>query len=368
MSDYYEILGVSRDATDAEIKKAYRKLSRQYHPDLVGSEADNDERIKEINAAYETLSNPEKRRMYDLGGTGAAHGGFGGFTDIFETFFSAAGGGMRGPVPRGRRGQDSLAQVTITLAEAAFGAEKEITVNTAVRCATCDGSCCAPGSAPLTCTACNGSGSVQRVARSFLGNMVTTVPCGACQGYGTIIPEPCSECAGEGRVRTRKTITVQIPAGVSDGTRMRLSGRGEAGPGGGPNADLYVEIREKAHPTLVRDGDDLFAKITLPFTAAALGTVCTLETLDGPQEVPIAAGTQSGDEVRLAGLGVGRLHRDSRGDLFVHVQVATPTDLDDAQRELLQQLAVLRGEERVEPKVEHRKEGFFSRLRDAFQG
>lgn len=361
MSDFYEVLGVARDATQAEIKKAYQKLARKYHPDLAGRSEENEAKIKEINVAYETLSNPEKRREYDNPGPQ----GFGGFGDFFESFFQAAGGGMRGPVSRSQRGRDALAQVEVTLAEAAFGVEKEISFNTYVRCGVCEGSCCAPGTEPVTCSVCGGSGSVQRLTRSFMGQVVTTSPCGECQGYGTVIASPCTECAGQGRVPSHSKVKVGIPAGVGDGTRIRLSGRGEAGPGGGPNGDLYVEIVEIAHPTLERNGDHLHAFVSIPLTAAALGTVFPLETLDGEEDVEIPAGTQSGAEIRLRGMGMTRLHRQTRGDLYVHVAVETPTDLDDAQRGLLEQLAALRGEESVRP-TPRGKESFFSRLREAF--
>ncbi|MDO4791890.1 MAG: molecular chaperone DnaJ [Buchananella hordeovulneris] len=362
MTDYYEVLGVERDATQAQIKKAYQKLARQYHPDLAGRSEENEAKIKEINVAYETLSNPEKRREYD----NPTPQGFGGFGDIFETFFQAAGGGRRGPIPRGQRGRDSLTHVRLTLAEAAFGVEKEISLDTYVRCGQCSGSCCAAGTSPVTCSVCQGSGSVQRIARTIMGQMMTTAACSECQGYGTVIASPCSECAGQGRVPSRTTLKVAIPAGMSEGTRIRLPGRGEAGPGGGPAGDLYVEIVEIPHPSLERAGEHLHAFVSIPLTAAALGTVFPLETLDGEQDVEIPAGTQTGAEIRLRGLGVTRLHRHSRGDLFVHVEVETPTDLDDAQRDLLEQLAALRGEESVRPSAQRPKEGFFSRLRDAF--
>lgn len=371
MTDYYEVLGVSRDATPEEIKRAYRKLARQYHPDVAGP--DGAERFKEITAAHEVLSNPEKRQMYDLGGgmPGMSGSGAGfGFSDIFETFFQAAagGGGSRGPASRVRRGQDALIRIDVDLADAAFGATREVVVDTAVVCTVCHGTCCRPGTGPVTCVECQGRGSVQRVARSFLGNVMTTAPCAACGGFGTVIPDPCPECSGEGRVRTRRSITVNVPAGVDSGTRIKLSGQGEVGPGGGPAGDLYVEIREKKHEVFSRRGDDLHCTIELPMTAAALGTVLPVETLDGVQEVDIRPGTQPDDVITLRGLGVGHLQGVGRGDLHVHVQVLVPTRLTPDQEGLLRDLAAQRGEERPEARLAPVKSSMFRKLRDTFAG
>lgn len=372
MTDYYEVLGVSRDASPEEIKRAYRKLARQYHPDVAG--ADGAERFKEISVAHEVLSNPEKRRMYDLGGgamPGMSGSGAGfGFSDIFETFFQAAAGGAatRGPASRVRRGQDALIRIDVDLAEAAFGAARELTVDTAVVCPTCHGTCCRPGTGPVTCVECQGRGSVQRVARSFLGNVMTTAPCAACGGYGSVIPDPCTECSGEGRVRTRRTITVNVPAGVDSGTRIKLSGQGEVGPGGGPAGDLYVEVRERKHPVFTRRGDDLHCTIELPMTAAALGTVVAMETLDGVQDLDIRPGTQPDDVVTLKGFGVGHLQAPGRGDLLVHVRVTVPTELTPEQEQLLRDLAAQRGEERPEARLSPVKSSVLRKLRDTFVG
>ncbi|MDO5699986.1 MAG: molecular chaperone DnaJ [Bowdeniella nasicola] len=356
MKNYYDILGVSKQASSDEIKKAYRKLARKLHPDVAGPDAE--EEFKDVQRAYEVLSNPEKRQMYDLGGEsalgggGAPGGGFGGFSDIFDTFFSAAtGGGASGPTPRGRRGQDALVRLTITLEDATFGVQKDLQVDTAVLCPTCEGSCCQPGTHPETCGTCGGRGSVQRVARSFLGQVMTTAPCPDCRGHGTVITHPCTECSGDGRVRTRRTLSVQVPAGVDTGTRIRMSGRGEVGPGGGPAGDLYVEIAVSSHAVFAREGDDLHCTVTIPMTAAALGTVLTLTTLDGDREIQVAPGTPSEHIETLRGLGVTHLRGAGRGDLLVHIRVAVPTDLDERQRELLSELASLRGEERVEPTI-----------------
>lgn len=374
MTDYYEILGVPRDATPEQIKKAYRRLARELHPDVAGNDPASEERFKDVSRAYDVLGNADKRRAYDLGGdpssAGGGMGGGFGFQDIFETFFGAATGAtaQRGPIPRARRGQDALVRLDIDLSEATFGAHREVQVDTAVVCPTCQGTCCRPGTSPRTCEVCGGRGSVQRVARSFLGQVMTTQPCAACQGFGTVIPEPCTECAGEGRVRSRRTISVDVPAGVDTGTRIKLTAQGEVGPAGGPAGDLYLEIRERRHDVFVRRGDDLHATLPVPMTAAALGTVLTLDTLDGPQEVDLRPGTQPDQEVVLKGLGVGHLHIGGRGDLHVHVDVQVPVGLDDEQTELLQRLAALRGEERPEARLATSSTGMFARLREKLAG
>ena len=371
-ADYYDILGVGRDAGTDEIKRAYRKLARQLHPDVAQGE-DAEERFKEVSRAYEVLSNPEKRRMYDSGvdPAGPSGGGFGagfGFQDIFETFFGAGTSARRGPMPRARRGQDALVRLDMDLAEAAFGTHREVPVDTAVLCPTCQGSCCRPGTSPRTCDVCGGAGVVQRVARSFLGQVMTSSPCAACHGFGTVIPEPCPECSGEGRVRSRRTLTVDVPAGVETGTRIKLPGQGEVGPAGGPPGDVYLEVRQRQHPTLIRQGDDLHCTLEIPMTAAALGTVVEIETLDGIRELDIWPGTQPGAVLTEKGLGVGHLHGVGRGDLHVHVEVQVPTGIDDEQERLLRELAALRGEERPEARLAAAQSGVFARLRDKLAG
>lgn len=375
-TNYYEILGVGRDATQDQIKKAYRRLARELHPDVASGDG-AEERFKDVSRAYEVLSNPEKRQMYDRGvdptapgGGGAGFGAGFGFQDIFETFFGAAQGAsaQRGPVPRARRGQDALVRLDIDLAEAAFGAHREVPVDTAVLCGTCQGSCCRPGTSPRTCDVCGGRGVVQRVARSFLGQVMTSSPCAACHGFGTVIPEPCPECSGEGRVRSRRTLSVDVPAGVDTGTRIKLTGQGEVGPAGGPPGDVYLEIRERNHDTFVRRGDDLHCTLEIPMTAAALGTAVELETLDGPRTFDIRPGTQPGDVLVERGLGVGHLHVGGRGDLNVHIDVQVPTTLDDEQEALLRRLAELRGEERPASRMAPAYPGVFAKLRDKLAG
>jgi len=371
-SDLYAVLGVSRDATAEEIKRSYRRLARELHPDVNPDPATQD-RFKEVTAAYEVLSDPDKRQMYDLGGdprSGAGGAGFGqgfGFGDIMDAFFGTQ---SRGPRPRMGRGKDALIRLQVTLAEATFGATRDLTVDTAVACDECHGAGTAPGSQVVTCTMCQGRGEVQSVQRSFLGQVMTARPCPQCQGYGTLIPHPCPECSGEGRVRTRRTLTVKIPPGVDTGTRIQLTGEGEVGPGAGPAGDLFLEIVEAPHEVFSRQGDDLHCTITLPMTAAALGTSIDLETLDGPESIDVRAGTQSGETVTLRQKGVTHLRASGRGDLHVHVDVQTPTKLDERQEELLRELAGLRGEERpagtVQASHPGQGGGLFSRLRDAF--
>ena len=385
--DLYEVLGVSRDASPEEIKKAYRKLARQLHPD-VNPDAETQERFKEVTRAYDVLSDPKKREMYDLGGDplgAAGAGGFGqgfSFTDIMDAFFGQAAG-SRGPRPRTRRGQDALIRLQLDLAEAAFGVSKEIKVDTAVTCTLCSGAGTAPGTSTAPCTTCAGRGEISHVQRSFLGEVRTMRPCPTCRGFGTVIPNPCSECSGDGRVRARRAINVKIPAGVDAGTRVQLSGEGEVGPGGGPAGDLYVEIEVTAHPVFTRRGEDLLCTITLPMTAAALGTSVELPTLeadlvDAGQDasdvertvsVDIRPGMQSGEQLVMRGRGVPRLRGTGRGDLVTTVVVETPTKLDHEQSELLRRLAELRNEENPVAAVEeNRHKGVFGRFRDAFGG
>jgi molecular chaperone DnaJ len=385
--DLYELLGVDRDADADTIKKAYRRLARQLHPD-VNPDPASQEKFKEVSLAYEVLSDPQKRAAYDRGGDpfGGAGSGFGqgagfSFTDIMDAFFGGGGaaGQGRGPRPRERRGQDALIRLEVELAEAAFGITRDLKVDTAVLCSTCHGEGTAPGTHPIPCETCRGAGEVAHVQRSFLGEIRTLRPCAACRGFGSIIPDPCRECSGDGRIRSRRTLTVKIPAGVDSGTRVQLTGEGEVGPGGGPAGDLYVEIHIAPHETFTRHGNDLHCTVTLPMTAAAMGTVLTLPTLEAdvvtgeatdPQlettfDLEVRPGTQSGSEQVLRGRGVPGL-RGGRGDLIVTTVVETPTRLDPRQEELLLELAAIRGEEQPTGQVRPSTKSVFGRLRDAF--
>jgi molecular chaperone DnaJ len=384
--DLYELLGVARDADADTIKKAYRRLARRLHPD-VNPDPEAQAQFQEVGRAYEVLSDPQKRAAYDRGGDPFGGGGFGGqgagfsFTDIMDAFFGGQPGAQqRGPRPRVRRGQDALIRLEIDLAEAAFGVSRELKVDTAVVCTTCHGEGAAPGSHPVPCETCRGAGEVAHVQRSFLGEIRTLRPCAACRGFGSVIPDPCRECSGDGRIRSRRSLTVKIPAGVDTGTRVQLAEQGEVGPGGGPPGDLYVEINVARHPTFTRHGNDLHCTVTLPMTAAALGTVLELPTLEAdvvpPEgaatdletsfELEIKPGTQSGTETVLRGRGVPGL-RGGRGDLVVTVAVETPTRLDPRQEELLAELAAIRGEEKPTGSVRAGgNKSVFGRLRDAF--
>ncbi len=383
--DYYGILGVPKDASPEQIKRAYRKLARQYHPD-VNPDQEAQERFRDVSTAYEVLSDPKKRQIVDLGGdplgSGAGAGagggmgdpfaGFGGLGDIMDAFFGgSAGGGGRGPRSRVQPGSDALLRLELTLEDCAAGVNRDITVDTAVLCETCNGGGSREGSAPSTCDTCGGRGEVQSVQRSFLGQVMTSRPCPVCHGFGEVITDPCLQCGGDGRVRSRRTITVKIPAGVGDGMRVRLAGEGEVGPGGGPPGDLFVEVEEKPHDRFTRDGADLHCTVEVPMTAAALGTVITLDTLEGREELTVEPGTQAGTEHVLAGHGLPKLRSNGRvsgrGDLHVHLDVVVPTKLDEPQAELLRQLASLRGEEKPEPTVtangNGQRGGFFSRFK-----
>jgi molecular chaperone DnaJ len=380
--DYYGTLGVERDATPEQIKRAYRKLARELHPD-VNPDAGAQQKFKDVTAAYEVLSDPRKRQMVDLGGdplsTGGGNGGGGGrdpfagfgLGDIMDAFFGAAGGGggaTRGPRSRVQAGSDALIRLTLSLEECATGVSRELTVDTAILCELCSGDGTREGTTTQVCDTCGGRGEIQSVQRSFLGQVVTARPCPTCHGFGEVIPDPCPRCGGDGRVRARRTITVKVPAGVADGVRVRHAGQGEVGPGGGPAGDLYVEVEELPHPTFERDGADLHCTVRVPMTAAALGAVLPLDTLDGSEELEIDPGTQPNTELVLTGRGLPRLRSsgriDGRGDLHVHLDVDIPTKLDVRQTELLRELADLRGEEQPELATNGRGNGgLFSRLR-----
>jgi len=366
-TDHYETLGVARDATDEEIKRAYKKLARTHHPDVNPGDNGSEAKFKEIGAAYEVLSDPERRSRYDRFGTdqpGAGDQFGGGLGDIFEAFFGGGGSGFgQGQQRRSGppRGEDLETTVDLDLEEVVFGGDQEVTVRTAVRCEDCGGSGAEVGTDPVTCGDCNGSGQVRRVRQSVLGQMVTASACGRCGGLGHVIDDPCQTCDSQGRTIEQRTYSVEVPAGVDDGSTLRLSGRGAAGPRGGANGDLYVHVRVRPHATLHRDGDDLVHDLYIPFTQAVLGAHLSYETLDGDEDLVIPAGTESGTVFRLRGHGVPHVRGRGRGDLRVNIVIDVPADMDDAQEELLRQFAAARGDE-----VAERGQGLFSKIKSAF--
>lgn len=376
--DYYGLLGVSRGASDSEIKRAYRKLARELHPD-VNPDEEAQHKFKEISAAYEVLSDPEKRRIVDLGGdplenaaSAGGFSGFGGLGDVFEAFFGG-GTGSRGPVGRVRPGSDSLLRMRLDLSECATGVTKQVAVDTAVLCDLCQGKGTHADSQPATCDTCGGRGELQTVQRSLLGQVMTSRPCPTCGGVGEVIPDPCHRCGGDGRVRARRDISVKIPAGVGDGMRVRLAAQGEVGPGGGPAGDLYVEVHEQPHDIFVRDGDDLHCTVSVPMADAALGTTVTVDAiLDGLTEITIAPGTQPGSVTTLRGHGMPHLRSGVRGNLHAHIEVTVPGKLDARSKELLAELKT-HTHEAAAVKSAHSTPtngggGLFSRLRETFSG
>ena len=368
MADHYETLGVSRDASADEIKRAYRRLARQLHPDANPDDPAAEARFKEVAIAYETLSDPQRRQQYDMFGDAGPQGGSpfgaGGLGDIFDMFFN--GGSPFGGAPSGPtgapRGTDLEAVIDLELADVVFGVEAPVTVRTAVPCDDCEGTGSAGGAAPTTCPDCGGAGQVRRVRQSILGQMVTAGPCNRCGGFGTVIERPCPTCRGEGRTLEERTYTVDVPAGVDTGATLRLSGRGAVGQRGGAAGDLYVHVRVAADERFARHGDDLVHELHVPVTQAALGAQLLIDTLDGEEQLDIEPGTQTGKVLRLRGKGVPHLQGRGRGDLLVQVVVDTPTDLTEEEVELLARMAELRGHEIAPP--EH---GFMSKLRSAFK-
>lgn len=352
--DFYEVLGVERGATDAEIKRAFRKLAQQWHPD-VNKEPEADTRFKEINEAYQVLSDPQRRQQYDMFGRAGVSGGaggdpfgaagFGGFSDIFDAFF---GGAMGGQARRARpqTGSDLRYDLRITFEEAVLGTEKEIEFPVLGRCDACGGSGAQPGTTPVTCPQCNGRGEIRSIRQTMLGQMVNVQPCPRCHGEGRVIETPCETCKGEGRTERRRTLRVAIPAGIDEGHQIRLSSEGEVGPRGGPPGSLYVAVHVSDHPSLTREGTELFFEADLSIAQASLGTKLKVPVVDGdPIDVEIKAGTQPGTEIRLRGKGVPHLRRQNqRGDLHVMVNVVVPTKLSKHQRELLEAFARESGE------------------------
>jgi molecular chaperone DnaJ len=372
IGDLYELLGVRPDASDDEIKRAYRALARELHPDTGHGNPESEARFKEVTVAYEVLRDPEKRARYDrygpegVFGGQSGMGGFnfeGGLSDIFEAFFGSMGATAprrRGPQP----GADAEVRVGLEFAEAVFGCRKEISVRLPQTCASCEGRGSAPGTDPVTCADCQGTGELRRVRQSLLGQVVTSVACSRCGGTGEMIPDPCRDCHGEGRRMEESTFTVEVPAGVEDGSTLRLAERGAAGQRGGPSGSLYVHLLVTPDPRFERQADNLHTTLTVTMAQAALGLETEVKSLDGPQPVALAPGTQHGFVERIRGAGVPHLRGRGRGDLYVHVLVETPTGLTPEQDELLRQFAAARGEDVAAPGSTG-GEGVFSRIRSA---
>jgi molecular chaperone DnaJ len=364
--DYYEVLGIARGATDAEIKRAFRKLAQQWHPD-VSADATADVRFKEINEAYQVLSDPQRRQTYDmfgragLGGAGEGFAaGFSGFGDIFDAFFGGTGGGTGARHGRPAVGSDLRYDLRLTFEEAIRGLETEIEFPVLDRCATCAGTGAKPGSKATTCPQCDGRGEVRSVRQTMLGQMINVTACPRCKGEGRIIEEPCDTCHGDGRTERRKKIRVTIPAGIDEGHQVRLSGEGEAGPRGGPPGSLYVAVHVAPHAELKREGTELYYELDVSIAQAALGMRALVPTVDGDEEIEIRPGTQPGTELRLRGKGVPHLRRTgAKGDLHVFVRVNVPSKLTKEQRTALEKYAEASGEE-----VGRGHDGLMDRVRD----
>lgn len=374
--DYYEVLGVGRNADDTEIKKSYRKLARQYHPDLNPGNKEAEEKLKEINEAYEVLSDPDKRQRYDqFGHAGTANGaggfgdfgdfgagGFGGFGDIFDMFFGGMGGAQRrGP----QRGADLRMDLDISFEEAAFGMETEVEVPRQETCPDCHGSGAAPGTHPSTCNVCKGTGQVRVAQKTPLGHFQTVHTCSHCHGTGQVITSPCPECRGRGKVHRVRKIQIKVPAGVDTGSRLRVSGEGEAGSLGGPAGDLYVDIHIKPHPFFQRRDYDVLCEVPISFVQAAIGDEIQVPTLDGHIKLKVPEGTQTGTSFRLRGKGITKLKGYGRGDQHVKIRVVTPTNLSEKQKELLREFARIQGKEQDQYAKD---KGFFEKMKDAFMG
>ncbi|TLS39350.1 molecular chaperone DnaJ [Pseudalkalibacillus caeni] len=366
--DYYEVLGVSKDASEAEIKKAYRRLAKQYHPDI-NKEADADEKFKEVKEAYEVLSDSQKKAHYDqfghtdpnqgFGGAGGAD--FGGFGDIFDMFFGG-GGGRRNPnAPR--QGADLQYTMNIDFEEAAFGKETDIYIPKEEECNTCEGTGAKPGTTPETCSHCGGSGQMNVEQNTPFGRIVNRRVCHYCEGTGKIIKEKCKTCHGKGTVKIRKKIHVKIPAGIDDGQQIRLAGKGEPGVNGGPPGDLFVVFYVNKHEFYERRGDDIYVKMPITFAQAALGDEIEVPTLHGKVKLKVPAGTQSGTNFRLRDKGVQNVRGYGQGDQHVKIQVVTPKKLTERQKELLREFSEISGDM---PDEQH--DNFFSKVKRAFKG
>jgi len=369
--DYYEVLGVSRGASPEEIKKAYRQLARKYHPDVNPGDKQAEEKFKEVQEAYEVLSNPETRARYDqyghaandTGGGFSGAGDFGGFGDIFSDIFDMFGGGFGTGRQGPRRGADLRLTLSITFEEAAFGASKKVKVPHTIQCPACGGSGAEPGTRPKTCDACGGTGQVRTTQRTPFGQMQTVRTCSKCGGQGMVVDTPCRHCRGRGKIQEQKTISIDIPAGVDEGARLRVAGEGEAGDRGAPPGDLYVELKVKPHKYFRREGFDVILDLPVSIVQAALGDEVEVPTLEGPVKFKLPEGTQSGQRFRLKGKGIARLNGFGKGDQYVVVRVVTPTNLNEKQKKILREFDQLLTRENQEDRKE---KGFFDRVRDAF--
>jgi len=352
-TDYYELLGVRKDASEDELRRAYRRLARELHPDANPGDAEAEARFKEISLAYETLRDPERRRRYDMFGPDGARQGAttgtmgdmfgGGFSDIFESFFGSTFANQRQAGPR--RGDDVEVVADLSFVDAVFGVERAVEFRGLSLCEDCEGTGAAPGTKPITCLECAGTGQVRRVRQSILGQVVQAMACQRCRGIGQVVESPCSSCRGEGRLVTDRTVTVEVPAGVDDGTTLRVTGQGAPAIRGGIAGDLYVHLKVKPHDRFERSGVDLLTTVHLSVAQAALGTDVEIETLDSEEQLNVPSGTQTGREVRLRGLGVPHVRGRGRGDLHVRFVVDTPTNLTKEQEDLLREFAISRGEE-----------------------
>ncbi len=368
--DYYEVLGVSRSASNVDLKKAYRKLAMKYHPDRNNSDG-AEEKFKEINEAYEVLSDEGKRDAYDRFGHAGPYGdfgggGFGGFNfggglgDIFETFFGGARATTRNTP---RRGSDLRYNLTISFEEAAFGSDRELEIKRSELCSVCHGSKSEPDHKPETCSACNGSGQVRRSQNSIFGHFVNVTTCDQCNGQGTIITHPCKQCKGSGREEKKRKIKVTIPPGVDSGSQIRFAGEGNAGTFGGPQGNLYVHLTVESHEHFIRQGDDILHEFPINFSQAALGDEVEVPTLDGTTKLKIPKGTQTGHIFRFKGKGIPHLSRSGNGDLLIKLTVVTPQSLDDEQARLLAEL----GKSLGTAQMPQQKKGFFNRISDIFK-
>ncbi len=371
-ADYYQVLGVARDADDSTIKRAYRELARRHHPDVADDKTTAEHRFKEINEAYEVLSDSQKRANYDRFGHAGVNGGasadmgfgpFGGegFGDIFDMFFGAARAGASQQRRNGpARGNDLRYDVEITLEEAFAGTTREVTFRHLTACARCRGSGAEPNTLVVPCDRCGGSGMQRQVRQTPLGQFVTQTTCSKCAGDGQIVQTPCTTCRGRGRIEDQKTLQVRIPAGVDDGSRIKISGSGEAGMRGGPDGDLYVYLSVMPHRLFRRDGLDVMVDVPISFPQAALGGEIHVPSLDGEVPLSLAAGTQSGSQYRLRGRGMPSVRGGTKGDELVTVHVVVPTKMSKRERELLEEYARAGGDE-IEDK------SFFERVKDAFR-